>query len=1556
MKPQTNTDNCFTTKPQKPQRFTKIILLKKFLRNSSCLRVFVVNIVSLSVFILFFSSNLLFAISKNERTGNFISEERIASSIKYLSSLKSRMPGYPGNALATSYILKIFKEVGLSGIKEEQFPVTVPVDQGASLQIAGQNKKIKLYSLWPNLVRTSTLPEEGIEGNLVYGGSGHLSELKGKDIEGNIILLDFNSGSNWVQLGSLGAKAIIFIEPSFANRNQAERKFLKIPLNLPRFWTEKADAEELIKKLNSHPHLLPPPSRGRIEERGKENSYAIKVKLHAKMEWQKAPATNILGWVEGTDRELKKEIIVLESYYDSISAVPSLAPGAENACGIATLLELARFFGENPPKRTVLFLATSAHFMGRRGIDAFLQSHCRNIEPFQEKVTEPIKIKLFIGLDLSSRNKELAIWHNSEEFYYQRYFAPFGKKFDDYGAEIQKDLGLSEECLIDGISPKKGIDWSSFMPEPIKTDGALVLSTGTPALSFVTINDNRILVDTPSDRFSSLNLSHLTHQVKIITCLLQNALNDPKLFPASEMVLKDNLQTLYGKIVTFDPRKSFVPNEPVKGAIAVPRISSIAGDVVQKTYLGVRGENFALTDEKGEFEVSQMTRWGAVLEAYLLDPVSGEIILAPDRGVNGDEQYPMNVKRSWRYQEWMIVLFPCIATNIYGLIDPQYLTQLDKIDIFNKANSVPDSYGYSIIGGKPWEWTSYVEPVGVVFSQPDTYIKVIGEAGPLGKRLLFLNSPSSFSKEKSEGEGFLVKEPGSIINPPFQAASDAIHLNAFRMENFKRFGIANERLMELHKNANAYLKKASRAREEKDWENFIKYSRAASGIESRAYPDVKGTANDVIKGLIFYFLLLLPFAYFSERLIFGFVDVKKQIMGVFGIFLLVYFVMRFVHPGFKLTNAPEVILLAFIALALSIIVLSIITSKFEELMDKSKKERAKVYETDVGRITATGAAFTLGVANMKRRKLRTFLTSITLILLTFTVLSFTSIKTYLRFNQIPRSNTPLYEGALVRDRTWSPLEEPAYDYVFTEFKDEGIVCPRAWYISKKLGQTTFIKVKNKERSTYAYGLLGLTPQESEITHLNDCLLAGRWFRAGEEDCCILPDSMAKLLAIKEDEIATASPRNDNEIATASPRNDNEIALVSPKNDLEFFGQKLKIIGIIDSQGMEKLRDLDDERITPVNFSSMAAKSLEKMKQEKRAKVAGKGKIESFVHLETGNVLLVPYKFVMENNGTIASITVKFHPGTDTKKLIEDFVSRLAITLFAGIKGKTSIYSSLGMTSFSGIANLFIPILIAALIVLNTMLGAVYERIKEIGTYSSVGLAPVHIGALFMAESCVYAVLGAVAGYLLGQVVTKILIAKHLLAGLTLNYSSLSAVIATIIVIAVVLLSTVYPARKASQMAVPDVTRKWVLPKAKGDNWEFDFPFTVSEIEVLGLCTFLKEYFLSYGEESIGTFYTKDAKLSTFTAPEGKAYFVETTMWLAPFDLGVSQQLKLSTLPMGKYQFYTIRLSLKRLSGETTAWTRLNRRFLDIIRKQFLVWRTVSPKIKAEYKKEGEKII
>ena len=139
------------------------------------------------------------------------------------------------------------------------------------------------------------------------------------------------------------------------------------------------------------------------------------------------------------------------------------------------------------------------------------------------------------------------------------------------------------------------------------------------------------------------------------------------------------------------------------------------------------------------------------------------------------------------------------------------------------------------------------------------------------------------------------------------------------------------------------------------------------------------------------------------------------------------------------------------------------------------------------------------------------------------------------------------------------------------------------------------------------------------------------------------------------------------------------------------------------------------------------------------------------------------------------------------------------------------------------------------------------------------------------------------------------------------------------------------------------------------NWEFDFPFTVSGTEILGLNVFLKDYFASYEEESVGDFYTNGANLYTFKEKEETGYALRTRAWLAPFDLGVSQDFQLKALPAGEYNVYNIKLLIVRLSGETGAWKRLNRHFLDTLRKQFLVWRTISPEIKNEYKEEGEKM-
>jgi hypothetical protein len=185
-----------------------------------------------------------------------------------------------------------------------------------------------------------------------------------------------------------------------------------------------------------------------------------------------------------------------------------------------------------------------------------------------------------------------------------------------------------------------------------------------------------------------------------------------------------------------------------------------------------------------------------------------------------------------------------------------------------------------------------------------------------------------------------------------------------------------------------------------------------------------------------------------------------------------------------------------------------------------------------------------------------------------------------------------------------------------------------------------------------------------------------------------------------------------------------------------------------------------------------------------------------------------------------------------------------------------------------------------------------------------------------------------------------------MGSLQLNYSSLAAVTAAGLVMAVVVLSSLYPARVAARLAVPDVTRRWVLPESRGDEWTFAFPFTVSAFEILDLCAFLVAYLEAYSEESIGAFYTQQTRLE----PRGGAYDIRTRLWLAPFDLGVSQDLVLTAQPAGAggHRVYAIALTVRRLSGEPASWRRTNQRFVNLLRRQFLIFRTLAPVVKDDY--------
>jgi hypothetical protein len=311
---------------------------------------------------------------------------------------------------------------------------------------------------------------------------------------------------------------------------------------------------------------------------------------------------------------------------------------------------------------------------------------------------------------------------------------------------------------------------------------------------------------------------------------------------------------------------------------------------------------------------------------------------------------------------------------------------------------------------------------------------------------------------------------------------------------------------------------------------------------------------------------------------------------------------------------------------------------------------------------------------------------------------------------------------------------------------------------------------------------------------------------------------------------------------------------------------------------------------------------------------------------------------------------------EVRKDLDNLMQRVELNLYAGMDKETYLCSAVGATSLKGTSDLVIPILIAAAIVLNTMLGSVYERVREIYIYSSLGLAPTHIAALFVAEASVYAILGAIAGYLVGQSIAKLLMVMHMLTGLNLNYSSLSAVGSTAIIMVTVLLSVIYPAKRASQIAMPGIERRWTLPEPENDQITMGLPFTVTGDQALGVNVFLQEYLAAHADYSLGHFSTAEIELGTLETETGEGFQLGLMVWLAPYDLGVSERLLLQTIPTEDAEVYRIQAVIIRESGDESSWIRVTRNFVNMLRKQYLLWRTFPAGLKGEYGRRGVKIL
>ncbi|MFH1708266.1 MAG: FtsX-like permease family protein [Planctomycetota bacterium] len=1257
----------------------------------------------------------------------------------------------------------------------------------------------------------------------------------------------------------------------------------------------------------------------------------------------------------------EKGAMLFMAGYDSMSVVPGAAPGAEQAGGMVALLNLARVFKAAPAARDVTIVAVSARYQGFQGVREFAVHHAW--AGHRDKVIArgdyyiPVKFDMAFFLDLNSRGSQLGLCGQSNGECYQSFrYGP--ENFD----ELKKVLGsyaeaytakLGRTCLFENMKSAIDVALNEKMAWQQVSAAYYLVGCGNRAATISSLYTNRDYEDTPFDTVAHMDRDNLHRQIGDLTAVMAQCLDDPFFFrnaPAKK--IPDSAVIVDGSTYYFDKDRNFMPNTPVPGTL----VTLVRDELRPPSQCGVRSYDLAFSDRKGKFAFLGFYDYWANLRGYKMDAVTGRIQFATDFGKNGHLMYPVKQKIAFEHDKTvLVVLFECVDVAVYDLMDPRYFNVINRLAYLNSDNVVPESWGMAFGLEDAGRY-----PYATLFASPKQRIKVIGRRGVFGIQYLVPGNREAAAdadapqrKVAAQGDGRPVTAKDRLTLTAADVAQSMAILNEYRLGVLNKFGIRNAELDTLNALTRTSLAEARTRLVARDYTGYQRNLHCAFQAASKVYPQILQTTNDSLKGVIFFFALLIPFAYFIERLVFGFPQILRAVLAVFIIFLAVFMIFRFIHPVFQITETPYIILLAFILLALSIFVTVYIVRKFNDQMAELKRKAAKVHHSDVQRLGAMVAAIRLGISNMRNRKVRTTLTTFTLVLLTFIVLSFVSISSRSDFYKISISDQPMYKGCLVRDRGWGRLDNEILNAIRLEFGTaDHIISPRFWYfeskknekVSESLKLNVFLPARDAKFQVKA--ILGMGPDEDRVTGVARFMDHGAWFGPdrGDDDACIIPSYMAEKLGLTPEELARIDGH------------DRSLLLV-------VYGKTLWVKGVINSSRLDNIVDIDNERLTPTDpgdrelgGAGNVAAEIQQMKSVKSTIKA----IKPAKHVSPDFVLFAPPQVVRELGGTLRSIAVAPVDRTNTVYLdrIDAFLQRVGIMIFVSNGNESKAFTPKMSTGLQGFANILVPLIIAAMIVLNTMMGAVHERHSEIRTYSSVGLAPKHIGALFLAESVVYSVVGGVSGFLIAQVLAKVVQAMGWLdqAGIELNYSSTSTVLSIMLVMLVVILSTIYPARMASDLSVPDVTRKWKLVPPEGDEWVFDFPFTVPRRGAEGIIIFLNNYFEGYKEESIGSFYTDNVQLGLRRNEFGDGYAITMRIWIAPFDMGVSQMTEFMFLPTEDAGVMKIIVHITRVAGEQKAWVRLNKGFLGELRKQFLIWRTIAPDIQAAYTTEGHQLL
>jgi len=1110
----------------------------------------------------------------------------------------------------------------------------------------------------------------------------------------------------------------------------------------------------------------------------------------------------------------------------------------------------------------------------------------------------------------------------------------------------ERATGAREDLYIDAMTKRGGLVESYYFP---KTRGIDFFHSAnkTPAFAAMNVFARWNQAFSPSDTFDKLDMLSTARIMNYVPVLFRAMLDDRNLTAPSELQTppKRPPWTVQVQSFKFDEfSASVLPELPVPHSLVLLLPPIWKAGLMDHLDGDVPFALFALTDERACATIpgivggaaTARTETDYLTSAFHYDPDFINVDHAIDAG-DSENRIPSKIKA--RTKTARLAMFECVELPIYARADSSLISVepiiVDDFQLLDgKLNSAPKKYGTvgaaCMVSSKQ---LPRVDGPAALFLVPGQKVKLLTK-----EKTLALNS----TVKAPEGIGYASADE---MGPDFfvAAARDMSHLNHDRLRILR--GVSDELALEFLEKGDAALEKMANAERRHDHVAKLQSLSLALGAQVKAYTQTADITNDMLKAVVFYLALMLPFCFFVEKLLFKFVKIEMEML-MFGVFFVVTFlVFRIIHPAFRIAEAPFAMFVAFVMGGLGAFVIKILHTRFEGEMQLLFNTYAGMDTSEVGYSTVGQEAMLIGVNNMKRRRLRTTLTTATIVLVTFTMLAFTSISKKLSPTIISRNAEAPYTGLMYHWPGNKRMDEETLRVLAQTFAGNADVFVRRWLLG-----TTVSGTSNPHHAGFSTGdsaqvdaVLGLSARENGFIAQMP-MRAGRFFTADRTNEVVLTSSMARAVGVDAENYT--------------------------QHTVEFRGHEFRIAGLLHDQDFKSIKDLNQRPILPIKdlpaHMKQAAGTDESALDAKSAEEAG------VFFVDMSALLLMPVETSRLFRAEPYSVSVRMGDDQPVWPTVDRLLTMTSANkFFIGSRAPFTVGESKAnrttaagvyyvgegyRTSIGGLSFLLIPLLIAATIILNTMLGSVFERKSEIAVYNAVGLNPTHIGMFFLAESFVYSVIGSVGGYLIGQILSIGLMKTGLVRDINLNFSSLSVVYVILFTVAIVLLSTIYPSIVATKAAVPSGKRKWSLPDNDGQTMNVVFPLIYQPGLIRGILSYLEAYFSRFTEASFGDLIALLEDKGCDKDDRGRdTYFLQYQIALAPFDLGVTQQVVFRGAYDERVQAYRIAMQTTRLSGQDTNWVTTNTPFLERLRTYLLHWRNLDASEHALYVQRADRL-